>query len=40
MTEAVKVIEGNVNSNEIGSYKMNFQVGIDGPVFSTKVIVD
>lgn len=40
MTEAVKVIEDNVNSNEVGTYNVQFQVGYDGPVFSTKVIVE
>ncbi|EGP4910199.1 S8 family serine peptidase [Enterococcus faecium] len=40
VTEAVKVIEDNVNSNEIGSYKVKFQLGFDGPKFSTTIIVE
>lgn len=40
VTEAVKVIEDNVNSNEIGTYNVQFQVGYDGPVFSTTVVVE
>lgn len=39
VTEAVKVIEDNVNSNEIGTYNVQFQVGYNGPVFSTTVAV-
>lgn len=40
VTEADKVIEDNVNSNEIGSYKVKFQLGFDGPKFSTTIIVE
>lgn len=40
VTEAVKVIEDNVNPNEIGTYNVQFKVGLDGPKFSTTVIVE
>lgn len=40
VTEAVRVIEDNVNPNEIGTYNVQFQVGYDGPKLSTTVIVE
>ncbi|EOH88701.1 S8 family peptidase [Enterococcus villorum] len=40
VTEAVKVVGDSVNPNEIGTYNVQFQVGYDGPKFSTTVIVE